>query len=171
MRITFVADRRFERKWLLGNLQGLAHFFKRHAELLGKLLRRRLAADLIEHLSACAYDLVDGLDHMYGDTDGARLIGKRAADRLADPPRGIGRELVAASIFKFVDRSQEANVSFLDEVQELQAAIGVFLRDRNHEAEIRLHHLLLGLARLALALLYHLNDLAEFADLEPRLTG
>ena len=146
VRICFVADRRFERKRLLGDLQGLAHLLKRHAELLGKLLRRWLAADFIEHLSACAHDFVYDLDHMYGDTDSARLIGERTADRLADPPGGIGRELVAAPVFKFVDRLHEADVSFLDQVQELQAAVGVFLRDRNHEAQVRLHHLLLGLA-------------------------
>src|SRR6266542_2647238 len=42
---------------------------------------------------------------------------------------------------------------------------------RDDEAQVRLHHLLLGLARLALALLHHLHDLAELADLEPGLAG
>src|SRR5262249_6310274 len=50
-------------------------------------------------------------------------------------------------------------------------AVGVFLGDRDHEAQVRLHHLLLGLARLALALLHHVHDLAELADLEPGLTS
>src|SRR5580704_7550288 len=58
----------------------------------------------------------------------------------------------------------------LDQVEELQAAVGVFLGDRDDEAKVGLHHLLLGLARLALALVHHLLDLAEFADLQTRLT-
>ena len=51
----------------------------------------------------------------------------------------------------------------------MQAAIGVFLGDGDDEAQIRLHHFLLGLARFALALLHAVHDLAEFADLEPGL--
>ena len=107
---------------------------------------------------------------MHGHTDGARLIGERAADRLPDPPGGVGRKLVAAPVLELVDRLHQADVAFLDEVEELQAAIGVFLRDRDDEAQVRLHHLLLGLVPLALALLHHVHDLAEFADLEPGLT-
>src|SRR6516225_5197074 len=58
---------------------------------------------------------------MHGNADGARLVGDRARDRLPDPPRGIGRELV--------DRLHQADIAFLDQVEELQAAVGVFLGD------------------------------------------
>src|SRR5207302_9636557 len=98
MRIPFIADRSFERERFFGDLQGSAYSFKRHVELFGEFLRRRLPADLVQHLAAGAYDLVDGLRHVNGHTDGARLIGKRAADRLPDPPHRIGRELVTAAI-------------------------------------------------------------------------
>src|SRR5262252_5124563 len=169
MGILLVADRGFQRQRLLGDLEHLAHLLERHAELLGKLLGRGLAADLVEHLARGAHDLVDGLDHVHGDADGARLVGDRARDRLPDPPRGIGRELVAATILEFVDRLHQADVALLDQVEELQAAVGVFLGDGDDEAQVRLHHLLLGLARLALALLHHVHDLAELADLESGL--
>src|SRR5258708_2639770 len=106
---------------------------------------------------------------MHGDADGAHLIGDRTADRLADPPRGIGRELIAAAILELIDRLHQADIAFLDQVEKLQPAVGVFLGDRDDEAQVRLHHLLLGLARLALALLHHVHDLAELADLEPGL--
>src|SRR5438874_584844 len=91
--------------------------------------------------------------------------------RMPDPPGGIGRELVAAAILELIDRLHQSDIAFLDQVEELQAAVGVFLGDRDDEAQVRLHHLLLGLARLALALLHHLHDLAELADLEPGLAG
>src|SRR4029077_4710028 len=63
----------------------------------------------------------------------------------------------------------QADIAFLDQVEELQAAVGVFLGDRDDEAQVRLHHLLLGLARLALALLHHPHNLAGLTDLEPGL--
>jgi hypothetical protein len=130
---------------------------------------RRLAADLVQHLARGAHDLVDRLDHVHRDADGARLVGDRAGDRLPDPPRRVGRELVAAAVLELVDRLHQADVAFLDEVEELQAAVGVFLGDRDHEAQVRLDHFLLRLARLALALLHHVDDLAILADLQAGL--
>src|SRR6266436_3392001 len=169
VRILLVADRGFERDRFLGDFQALAYLLDGHVELPGKLLGRRFAADLVEHLPACANDFVDHFDHVHGDADGARLIGERAADRLPDPPRRVGRELVAAAVLELVDRLHQADVALLNQVEELQAAVGVFLRDRDDEAQIGLHHLLLGLARFALALLHHMDDLAEFLDLEAGL--
>jgi hypothetical protein len=130
------------------------------ASFLGQLFRGRLAADLVQHLAAGADDLVDRLDHVHRDTDGARLVGDRAGDRLTDPPGGVGRELVAAAVFELVDRLHQADVAFLDQVQELQAAVGVFLGDRDHEAQVGLDHFLLGLPGFALALLHRLDDAA-----------
>src|SRR5581483_1604143 len=169
--VLLVADRRLEADRLLGDLEDLADLLERHGELLGKFLRGRLAADLVEHLAAGADDLVDRLDHVDGDADRARLIGDRARDRLPDPPGGIGREFVAAAVLELVDRLHQADVSFLDEVEELQAAVRIFLGDRDDQAEVRLDHLLLRLAGLALALLHHVDDAAELGRLEAGFGG
>src|SRR5262244_111347 len=169
--ILLVADRGFQRQRLLSDLEHLAHLLERHAELFGKLLGRGLAADLVEHLARLTHDFADALHHVHGDANGARLVGDRARDRLPDPPRGIGRELVAAAILEFVDPLHQADIAFLDQVEELQAAVGVFLGDGDDEAQVRLHHLLLGPARLAIALLHHVYDVAKLADLEPGLAG
>src|SRR5215467_8339812 len=169
MGVLLFADRRFERKRLLGDLQRLAYLFERHLELLGKLLRRRLAAYLVEHLPSRTHDLVDQLNHVNGHTNGARLILKRAADRLPNPPGSVGRELEAASIFELVDRLHQADVAFLDQVEELKAAVDVLLCDCDDEAQVCLYHFLLGLERLALAFLHRVHNLAELADLEPGL--
>jgi len=83
--------------------------------------------------------------------------------------RRVGREFVAAAVLELVDRLHQADVAFLDQVEELQAAVAVFLRDRDDEAQVRLHHLLLGLACLAFALLHVLDDLAELVDLHAGL--
>ena len=72
------------------------------------------------------------------------MIGNRAGDRLANPPRGVGAELEAAAIFVFIDRAHQAGVSFLDDVQEGEAAIAVFLGDGDDQAEISAGQLSLG---------------------------
>jgi hypothetical protein len=67
------------------------------------------------------------------DADRPALIGKRPGDCLANPPRGIGRELVPSAEFKLLDRAHQAGISFLNQVQEAQAAIAVALGDRNDQ--------------------------------------
>src|SRR6516165_7589985 len=170
MGVVLLADRRFEGQWFLGDLQRFAHLFERHVELLGKLLRRRLPAHLVEHLPTRTHDLVDRLNHVNGHTNSARLILKRAADRLPNPPGSVGRELKAASVFELVDRLHQADVAFLNEVEELKATVDVFLCDRDYEAQVRLHHLLFCLTRLAFAFLHRVHNLSELANLKPGLT-
>src|SRR5207253_11072975 len=63
-----------------------------------QLLRRGLTAHFLQHLARNAVQLVDGLDHVHRDADGARLVRDRARDRLADPPGRVGAELVAAAV-------------------------------------------------------------------------
>jgi hypothetical protein len=74
-------------------------------------------------------------------------------DRLADPPRRVGRELVAAAVLELVDRLHQADVAFLNQVEELQAAVGVLLGDRDDEPEVGFDQLLLRLLGLRLAAL------------------
>src|SRR5215472_5144008 len=119
MGVLLFAERWFERERLLGDLQRRAYLFARHVELLGNLLRRRLAGCLIEHLPAGAYDLVDDLNHVNGYADGARLILAPTTDRLPNPPGGVGRELEAASIFELVDCLHQADVALLDQVEKV----------------------------------------------------
>src|SRR5215469_14644178 len=68
----------------------------------------------------------------------SRLIGDGARDGLPDPPRRVGAELVPALVLELVDRLHEADVALLDQVQELQAAVRVLLRDADDEAQVRL---------------------------------
>ena len=113
-------------------------------------------------LARDAVHLVDGLDHVHRDADGAGLIRDGARDGLADPPGGIGRELEAATEFELVHRLHQADVAFLDQVQELQAAVGVLLRNGNHQAQVGLDHFLLGIAREAFAVDHALVDVLQF---------
>src|SRR6185312_4571835 len=135
MRIFLFADRRLERDRLLCDLQHLADLGHRDVHPFGDLLGSRLATELLDQRARRANQLVDRLDHVDRDADRARLVGDGAGDRLADPPRRVGRELVAAAVLELVDRLHQADVALLNQVEELQAAIGVLLGDRDDEAE------------------------------------
>src|SRR5207249_1629139 len=149
--VLFLSDGCFQRNRFLSNFQNFSHLVDRHFHLGRDLLRGRLAAELLDELAGGPDELVDGLDHVHGDADRARLVGDRSRDRLADPPGRVRRELVAAAILELVDGLHQPNIAFLDQVQELKTSIGIFFRDRDDQPEIRLDHLLLGLGRLDLA--------------------
>ena len=81
---------------------------------------------------------------MHRDADGAGLVGDGAGDGLTDPPGCISGELVAAAVLELVDGLHEADVAFLNEVEELQAAVGVFLRDGDDETQVGFDQFALG---------------------------
>src|ERR1043166_1907758 len=74
----------------------------------------------------------------------------------APPPRVRG-ELVAAAVLELLDRLHQTDVPFLNEVEELQAAVRVLLGDGDDEAEVGDDQLLLGL----IGFLFALADLAD----------
>src|SRR6188474_2509795 len=164
MRIFLFADRRLERNRLLRDLQDLADLRDRDVHAARDLFRGRLATELLDQRARGADQLVDRLDHVDRDADGARLVRNRAGDRLADPPRRIRRELVAAAVLELVDGLHQADVAFLDQIEELQAAVGVLLGDRHDEAEVGFDQLLLRLLGLRFAAHDHFERVAEVID-------
>ena len=99
---------------------------------------------------------------MHGNADGASLVGDGARDGLANPPGGVRRELEALRVVELLHRADEAEVAFLDEVEEQHAATHIALGDGHDEAQVRFDELLLGVDA-------HLLDAAEaalFATLE-----
>src|SRR3954447_12664535 len=93
LRLLLVADRLLERHRRLRRALDRVDLVGLDARHVGDLLRRRLAPELGYELALGPADLVQLLDHVHGDADRARLVGERAGDRLADPPRRVGREL------------------------------------------------------------------------------
>src|SRR5438105_6468375 len=127
VRVLFLADRRLERHRLLRDLHDLADLVGGDQHPLGDLLRGRLAAELLEQATRDADELVDRLDHVDRDADGPRLVRDGARDGLTDPPRRVGRELIALAVVELLDRADETDVAFLDEVEERHAAADVLL--------------------------------------------
>ena len=168
----FVADRRLEAERLLADLEDLAHLGRRDAHLGGDLFGGGLAADVWTQLALHAYELVDLLHHVRRHADGARLVGHAAGDGLADPPGGIGRELVAPAVIELLDGADEAEVAFLDQVEEWHVAPAVALGDGHDQAQVGFDQFVLGLHVVALDALgqrdllgpgkqRHLADLGE----------
>src|SRR6266542_1097100 len=161
MRILFLSDRRLERDRLLRDLHDLADLGDRHVHALGDLLGVGLPSQLLHERARGARQLVDRLDHVDRDADRARLIRDRAGDRLADPPGRIRRELVAAAVLELLDGFHQADVAFLDQVQELKTPVGVLLGDGDDEAQVRDDQLVLGLVRFLFSLADHPQGLLD----------
>ena len=120
----------------------------------------------MQHLAPGAHQLIDRLDHMYRNPDGARLIGNRAGDRLTYPPCRIGAELIPTAIFKLINRLHQANIAFLNKIEKLQTPVSIFFGNRNHQPQIGLDHFFLGLAGFFFAFLHLTDQTAKFADIQ-----
>ena len=81
---------------------------------------------------------------MDGDPDRARLVRERAGDRLANPPGRVGRELEPLAVVELLRSTDEADGALLDQVEKRQPLVAIVLRDRDHQPQVRLDHLLLG---------------------------
>ena len=98
---------------------------------------------------------------MHRNPDGPGLVGDRPCDRLTNPPRRIGAELVAPLVLELVDRPHQADIALLNQVQEVQTMVQVPLRDADHEAQIRADHLVLGAVEGADVALQLSNNLLQ----------
>ncbi len=84
------------------------------------------------------------------DADEAGLLVERPADGLTDPERGVGGELEATTPVELVDRVLEAEVAFLDEVEEVHAlGEGVPAGDGDDESEVGADEPVLGVRGVA----------------------
>jgi len=167
--VLLLADRRFEGYGLLGDLEHFPHLLEGELHLVSDLLGGGLAAELLHEVAGRADQLVDRLDHVHGDADRARLVRNRTGDGLADPPGGVGGKLVAPLVLELVDGLHEADVALLDEVQELEPPVRVFLGDAHDETQVGLDELALCGSGLLLARLDDLDDFPEIGGGQPRL--
>ncbi len=145
------SDGCLERHGLLRDLLCFANRVNGKIHAPCEFLGSWLASEFLDKLPAGAGLLVDRFDHVHGHADGARLIGDGASDALANPPSCVGGEFVTAPPFEFVCALHESDVALLDQIEELHAAIGIFLGNRNDEAKVCLGELGFGLLGFRLA--------------------
>ncbi|SLA29119.1 Uncharacterised protein [Mycobacteroides abscessus subsp. massiliense] len=122
-------------------VQQVADLFHRDAGLFGKFLVAGLAAEPLVQLALDACQLVHLLHQVHGEADGAALVGHAAGDGLADPPRGVRRELEALGVVELLHGADQAQVAFLDEIQQGHTAAGVALGERDHQTQVRLQQM------------------------------
>jgi hypothetical protein len=89
-------------------------------------------------------------DEVDRQLDRARLGVHPALDGLADPPRRVGREAVAAAPVELLDGADEAEDALLDQVQQRQLGALILLRDRDDQPQVGVDHPLLGVEVAAL---------------------
>ena len=143
LRVAVFTQRGVQRDGLAAVLLDLDDTLGCHVEFLRELFRSRFATEVLQHLALHTGELVDDLDHVHRDTDRASLVGHRTGDRLADPPRGIGRELEALRVVELLHGADEAEVAFLDEIEEEHSAAGVALGQGHDESEVGLQQVVL----------------------------
>jgi len=66
------------------------------------------------------------------------VVGQCAADGLADPPGRVGGELVALGVVELLDCPDQAEIAFLDQVEERHATADVAFRQGHHQPQVRL---------------------------------
>src|SRR5439155_1486405 len=124
----------------------------------------RSSPKFLFELAGGAQELVHTLVHVDRNSDGPGLVGNGAGDSLADPPRGVSRKFVAAAIFELVGRTHEADIAFLNQVQQVKSAIHVFLGDRNYQAEIGFDEVLLGALSFGFAMTNYSQAVAQLGE-------
>src|SRR3954451_3678837 len=138
------ADCLVERDGRVGDRKGLLRVVEAQVRRLSQLVHGGLAAELeLEPLGGPA-ELLPALVHVHGHADGPRLVRDRALHGLADPPRGVRGELVAAPPVELLDCAVEADDSVLHELEQRHAVTLVAHGDRDVEPEVGVDHALLG---------------------------
>src|SRR6476661_7281635 len=142
-RVPVLADWNIKRSRLLHHRQNLLHARDRNAGARRDLRRRRLPSMPLIKLSPLAQDFGCRLRHVNGDANGAALVSNGAGDGLSDPPHGISRDLHAMAVVELFNRVHEAQVAFLDQIEEVEGAIAAILfGDCDHQSEMSSYHFL-----------------------------
>jgi len=96
----------------------------------------RFTAEFLDQVTDDLSHFAHRVDHVDRDSDSAALISDCSRDSLSDPPSSVGREFEASFVFEFIDRSHQASVTFLDQVEEAQATVAVFFGDGDDKAQV-----------------------------------
>src|SRR5204862_5684546 len=118
--------------------QGFEARHARHGDshLARDVVMAGLASQLRLEAALGGHETPHHLKHVDRNPDRPRLVRDPAREGLPDPPPGVGAEVNAALDVESIDRGDQPEVSFLDEIEELDAAIPIAARERDDEAEV-----------------------------------
>src|SRR5262245_25064024 len=127
------ADRLVQRDRRVCGAERLVDVLHREARGLRQLVLARLATELDLESARRARQLLLPLDDVDRYPDRSSMVRDRALDRLADPPRCVGRELEPPAPVELLDRAVETERSLLDQIEEGDAEPAIALRDRDDQ--------------------------------------
>ena len=139
-----------------------------HAQLLGQLGRLGIASEFRGHHGRDAPQFPDLRQGRRGQAHDARLGAKAAVHGLADPPRGVGAELGPAARTETVDRFDQSQVTFGNQVGQGHTSVGEFGGDFHDEPKVGFDH---ALARLGVAALHAAGERQLFLRAEERFAS
>ncbi len=84
----------------------------------------------------CADQFVDLIAHVNRHADGPALISDGSRDCLANPPGRIRRKFMSAMVVEFLRSADQADVAFLNQIKEGNAAADVLFCHANNESRI-----------------------------------
>src|SRR5262245_6501584 len=129
MTVFFLTNWCFKADRFFSNFQNLPDLVDWHFHFYCDLFGSWFTTNFLNKISRSTNQLIDGLDHMDRNTNSSCLVCNRASNCLTNPPCCVSRKFVTAAVFEFVDRLHEADISLLNEIQELKAPVGVFFRN------------------------------------------
>src|SRR3954447_20373270 len=95
-------------------------------------------------LALDAPDLAGALRDVDGKADRPAGVLEPALNRLSDPEGRVRREAEALAPVELLDRADEAQHPFLDQVSQGEALALIAARVRDHQAEVGVDHAFLG---------------------------
>ena len=145
--VFFLTDRRFQRNRLLRYPQDFSYLIDRHIQFISDFLSTRFMAVSMEQLAGNLLDAVNGFNHMNRDTDSTRLVGNRTGNCLTNPPGCVGRELKALGMVELFDCLNQAEVTFLNQIEELHTTSDITFCNRNDQTQVCFTQTFSGLSR------------------------
>src|SRR4051812_28184212 len=142
--VAVVAHRLVQRDNRAIGLADLDHVLQRQVRRGGDLLVRGLVPEPSRQLALDAPDLPGALRHVDGKPDRPARVLEAALDRLTDPQGRVRREAEALAPVELLDRADEAQHPFLDQVSQGEALALIAARVRDHQAEVGVDHAFLG---------------------------
>src|SRR5690348_4780501 len=128
-----------------------------HAQHVSKLLLRWVAAKFLHQPLTLASNAIESSIDIDWQANSAALISHSSTNRLTNPPGSVSAEAVPAAPVIALDGSHQANVTFLDEIEQRQTPANVALGDTYHQTQVRQYKLLHGVLVARLDALGQIN--------------
>ena len=94
------------------------------------------ATILLQKLTSHIPDTAHRFNHVDRNSNSTALVRDGSCNCLSNPPRGICAELKPTPIFKLVNGTHQASISFLNQVEKRKATIPIFFRYRYNKPQI-----------------------------------